>query len=377
MRPDPLPECPINRKVVGAGLLTLDVVVPESPDAALRVHAGGTCGNVLTALAYLDWTAYPVSRLGDDGPAIRIRRDLASWKVCLDFVLQDAADSTPVIAHHIRGTAGGGVTHSFSWRCPACGADLPRYKPLRITDVEDLFPRLPAAGAFFFDRISAAIVRLASHYRKSGALVVFEPSGAGDPRLFHEAVACAHVVKYSRQRLEESDVVADDSKPKLLVETWGEEGLRFRTLLPHVKTKRWRSMPAIPAAVLRDTAGCGDWCTAGIISRLAIEGARTLLDADEEQIADAVRYGQALAAWNCAFEGARGGMYESTRRAFEDSIASLLAGNPERAAGKNLKEVEQRPPESFACVACPPGPAKAPRGNERRRGSRAEDTPNG
>ena len=360
MRLDVPVESSIGRQVVGAGLLALDVIVPESADAALRVQAGGTCGNVLAALAYLGWTAYPISRLGDDGPASRICRDLAAWKVRLDFVLQDAADSTPVIAQHIRGTMGGAVAHSFSWRCPACGADLPRYRPLRLTDIQDLIPRLPAAGAFFFDRVSAAIARLAHHYRERGALVVFEPSGVGDPRLFREAIACAHVVKYSHQRLEESTVLADTQGPKLLIETRGDEGLRFRALLPNVKMKRWLSVPAIPAARVRDTAGCGDWCTAGLIHRLAVEGSRTLLQAGEGQVSDAIRFGQALAAWNCGFEGARGGMYESTWRAFEDAITALVAGNQQGASGERQRCIDRSRAESFACGACPRNPAKSP-----------------
>lgn len=355
-----------KNKVVGTGLLALDVIVPASPEVPLHVQAGGTCGNVLTALAYLDWAAYPVARLGDDGPAGRIRRDLASWKVHLDFLLQEASHGTPVIAQHIRGTAGGRVTHSFSWRCPTCGADLPRYKPLRIADVESLFPRLPDANAFFFDRVSPAALRLASHYREAGALIVFEPSGVGDPLHFLEAVACAHVVKYSCQRLQEGDIPPTNG-PKLVVETRGEEGLRFRAELPQAKSSKWVSMPMIPVPVVRDTAGCGDWCMAGLIHRLAAGGARTLLAADERQVADAAQFGQALAAWNCGFEGARGGMYHTRRREFEPSIAALLTGSPVDAGREHRSiSTSRSPAEPFVCVACPPSPMSHPRVKKRQ-----------
>src|ERR1700722_15192146 len=92
-----LPQPP-SRTVVGTGLIALDVVVPESPDAAPRMHAGGTCGNVLAALAYLEWTAYPVARLGDDGPMRRVCQDLTKWGVRLDFVLKELGGGTPMIA---------------------------------------------------------------------------------------------------------------------------------------------------------------------------------------------------------------------------------------------------------------------------------------
>ena len=257
------------------GLIALDVVVPEAPDAAPRMQAGGTCGNVLAALAYLDWTAYPVARLGDDGPMRRVCQDLAKWGVRFDFVLKEPGDGTPVIAQYIRGTADGGATHSFSWRCPTCGADLPRYKPLRIADVEGLLPDLPVADVFFFDRVSPAVIRLATHYRQRGAMVAFEPSGVGDVRLFREAISAAHLVKYSQERVKATEALEDHEGPGLLIETSGEEGLRLRARLPGVRNKRWKAMPAIPATKVRDTAGCGDWCTAGILHTLAADGARS------------------------------------------------------------------------------------------------------
>ena len=344
---------PPSRAVVGAGLIALDVVVPEAPDAAPRMQAGGTCGNVLAALAYLDWTAYPIARLGDDGPMHRVCQDLAKWGVRLDFVLKESGDGTPVIAQYIRKTASG-ATHSFSWRCPTCGADLPRYKPLRITDVERLLPLLPEADVFFFDRASPGVIRVATYYRQRGAIVAFEPSSVGDVRLFHEAVSVAQLVKYSRERVKASEALEDDHEgPGLLIETSGEEGLRFRARLPGVRNKRWKLMPAIQAQKVRDTAGCGDWCTAGILHILATDAARSFFSADEELLTEAIRYGQALAAWNCGFEGARGGMYDITKSEFQASIAALLAGESTQEIGTKAVPPETPVPSQFPCPACP------------------------
>ena len=41
---------------------------------------------------------------------------------------------------------------------------------------------------------------------------------------------------------------------------------------------------------------------------------------------EAVRYGQALAAWNCRFEGARGGMYERSRAEFAEEVEEFKQG---------------------------------------------------
>jgi fructokinase len=317
------------------------------------MQAGGTCGNVLAALAYLDWTAYPVARLGDDGPMRRVCQDLTKWGVRLDFVLKEKGDGTPVIAQYIRGTADGGATHSFSWRCPTCGADLPRYKPLRIADVEGLLPDLPVADVFFFDRVSPAVIRLATHYRSRGAVVAFEPSGVGDVRLFREAVAASHLVKYSHERVKDPSALEDQEGPGLLVETSGEEGLRFRARLAGGRNRRWKAMPAIPAPKVRDTAGCGDWCTAGILHTLATDGARSFASADEELLTEAMRYGQALAAWNCGFEGARGGMYDVAKSEFQGSIVALLAGESTQEVETKAVHSDAPVPSRFTCSACP------------------------
>lgn len=339
-----------GRTVVGAGLLALDVVVPDAPDAPVHLQAGGTCGNVLAALAYLGWESYPVARLGADGPVRRVRSDLGRWGVHLDLVLENPADATPVIAQHIRRLPGGGTTHSFSWRCPVCGADLPRYKPLRLADVEGVMAVLPAADVFFADRTSAGIVRLMRHYRERGAVVVFEPSGAGDPRLFREAIGAAHVIKYSRDRLD--DITTEGDGPRIVIETMGSEGLRYRLADTADRPGRWKVLPAIPAREVRDTAGCGDWSTAGLIHKMPAGGVEALLKPERDDLESAIRYGQALAAWNCQFEGARGGMYQATKDEFVTSVSALLRGKAAAFSEATPETVVSAAP--FTCPACPP-----------------------
>ena len=56
-----------------------------------RYWAGGTCGNVLTALAYLGWRTLPVARLQPGAAADRIRQDLKAWGVSdrYDYFIDD------------------------------------------------------------------------------------------------------------------------------------------------------------------------------------------------------------------------------------------------------------------------------------------------
>src|SRR5215218_804198 len=118
--------------IAGTGLIALDVVIPIGAHSLPQLWAGGTCGNVLTALAYLGWDAYPIARLRDDAASRQINQDLCRWGVKPDFLGIDPAGSTPVIVQHIH-CMPGRTTHSFSRRCQSCGTRLPWYKPVRVS----------------------------------------------------------------------------------------------------------------------------------------------------------------------------------------------------------------------------------------------------
>jgi integrase len=118
-------------------------------------------------------------------------------------------------------------------------------------------------------RFSAAILAMASEFRKRGALIYFEPSGVGRPAEFTKALAVAHVVKYSADRMHGVPTALRSSKgQRLEIETQGAQGLRFRWLGDDV-TKSWHTHSAFKVRTLRDA---GDWCTAGFLYQLLEEG---------------------------------------------------------------------------------------------------------
>ena len=76
----------------------------------------------------------------------------------------------------------------------------------------------------------------------------------------------------------------------------------------------------------RDAGGSGDWCTAGLIHRVGQQGAEGFRESPTEDIREALRFGQAMAAWNCAFVGARGGVYAVEKERFRRDVLRILAG---------------------------------------------------
>ena len=340
-------------KIFGTGLIALDLVIGPDPETPVRSWTGGTCGNVLSILAWLGWDAYPIARMNGDVASERVRVDMARWGVHLDWTTCAPTTDTPVIVQEIRRGRDGRPRHRFSWSCPSCGKWLPPFKAITVTVVERIRPTLADASVFFLDRLSRATLTLAAEASARGAVVVFEPSGKAANKLMAEAIALAHVVKYAENRLAGIRGVMEDGSATLLeVHTLGERGLKYRHRFGG-SISDWICLKAVPAPRLADTCGSGDWCTAGLIAKTAAGGRKGLRRAGARGVRAALRYGQALAAWNCGFEGARGGMYSVSREAFDDQITSLLNG---RFEGIDDAPVTGISTSVVTCPACPPAP---------------------
>ena len=101
----------------------------------------------------------------------------------------------------------------------------------------------------------ASALDLAKVSNDLGALIVFEPSGIGDPKLFREAWSLAHVIKYSHERLRDiADLElgqSDHIGVLLEIETLGADGLRYRSRLPKIAANGWQPVDALETAGLQ------------------------------------------------------------------------------------------------------------------------------
>lgn len=337
-------------KVFGAGLIALDWVISPDTEVPVRCWAGGTCGNVLFILAYLGWGAYPIARMNGDVASKRVHADMKHWGVRPDWTGCAPTTHTPIIVQELRRGQDGQSKHRFSWSCPNCGKRLPPVKTVTVDAVERIKPALADASVFFLDRLSRANLALAAEASAHGAVVVFEPSSKATSKYMAEAIALAHVVKYADDRLNSiPNIMASGSAVLVEIQTLGEQGLKYRHRLGRGLSD-WMYLRAISTPRLVDTCGSGDWCTAGLIARTADDGQKSLYRAGARGVRTALRYGQALAAWNCSFEGARGGMYVVTRQEFENQITSLLKGQ-----SNNIKNtpVKSDRVHIVTCPACP------------------------
>lgn len=316
-----------QQSCVGTGFIVLDVIRNSIGTSANEKRlAGGSCGNVLTILAYFGWNAHAVGRVGDDRAGRELLADLGQWGVETKLLQVEAGRGTPIIVQENYLDARGRPRHRFSRVCPDCGAALPAYRPLLRSESATIASKLPSHSVFYFDRVAPGTLELALKSRAKGGLVVFEPSGIKDERLFTECLRTAHVVKYANDRIDGIHDAVAKTKVSIEIETLGAKGLRLR-VRTNGRVGPWKDLPAFSALELRDAAGSGDWTTAGLIHGLMASGVSVeKVVADANAVVLAIRHGQALAALNCSFDGARGLMYAGSAKRVLDLARAIVKG---------------------------------------------------
>jgi fructokinase len=295
----------------GTGLVALDVIVNGNPNTIPQFKAGGSCGNVLSILSFLGWRSFPIARLSSKPSSQILIQDLINLNVNIDLITTTEDGSTPVIIHRILRDSNNQPKHKFEFRVPRNGAWFPGYKPVLSNKVEELvcFPETPKV--FYLDRVSRANIDLAKYYRERGAVIFFEPTSMTEEKQFRECMAIADIVKFSNDRLPLYKETYPTRQARIEVETLGANGLLYRSFIN--KTDEWKFIKAVHIDAAVDTAGAGDWCSAGLIHALIeVSDANALNTITNTKLEEALIFGQFLSALNCNYYGARGLMYHLT-----------------------------------------------------------------
>jgi fructokinase len=322
--------------ILTCGLVALDTLVH---DGVLGYTAGGTAGNVAAALAFLGWNARVAAVIGSDEAGSRLRRDLTRAGVDTRFVSHRKEVTTPQVIHEIRDDG-----HRYHFRCYDCGRRLGKSLSPPPSLATEVLAQEPDPDVFFFDRASAFSVTLAEEYARRGTLVVFEPATPGRAALVARAYAAASIVKCAsdsptslRGQLEKHD-------DRVFILTSGSEGVHFR----HGRREA-RRIEALPVTQVVDAAGAGDWTTTGLLHALLVaQPARRSFN--DEQIETAISWGQAVAALNCSWRGARGIARVRDADALHRDVDALLAGMSEFPSARQRFRAKVSRPLCRVCL---------------------------
>lgn len=288
--------------IVGAGLISLDVLIRDGERLPVSYYVGGTCGNVMMILAHMGWDAYPIARLDGTKDTTRLLADMKRNSVHTDYITTNDG-KTPVIVQRNFINKDGVPTHRFESR-NNMGRFYLDFKSLTMKQADAVIARIDfVPKVFFFDRVAPAILKLATTFKGKGSVVFFEPSSrGGDVKTFNKCVEVADVVKFSDQRIKDYrqfDGVAD----KLFIQTQGADGLIYRL------NSDWNHLEPVHNDNVVDTAGAGDWTAAALINELYKDKERQeIFNFTPAAIAKALNAAQRIGAQSCSYEGARGMM---------------------------------------------------------------------
>lgn len=288
---------------VGAGLISLDVLIRDGKKFPVAYYVGGTCGNVMMILSHMGWDSYPIARLDGTRDTNRILADMKKHNVHTDFITTDDDGKTPVIVQRNFVTKDGIPTHKFESR-NGKGHFFLDFRSLTVKQADAVIESVEfTPKVFFFDRVSPAILRLAATFKEKGSVIFFEPSSkGGSAGQFDKCVAVADIVKFADQRIPDTSPF-DGLADKLIIQTLGAKGLRYRL------NSEWIHLEPVLNENVVDTAGAGDWTAAALINVLFKDKeARSIERFTQTEMEKFLNEAQKMGAESCSYEGARGMM---------------------------------------------------------------------
>ncbi|GAA4149434.1 hypothetical protein GCM10022217_01320 [Chryseobacterium ginsenosidimutans] len=318
------------KSIVGIGLVALDVVVEKNSEIKPLLYAGGSCGNLMCILSYLGYDTYPIARLAKNKATEEILNDFESCGVKTELIFKGNDGSTPIIIQRISKSKEGLPIHKFEFKNPENGKYLPSFKPVLAKTIDYFYEKKASCDFFFLDRISRSSIELAKLYKKNGAIVVLEPSSLKieNQKIIEELSEFVDILKFSNDRIPEFKSIFREGLFPLEIETLGKNGINYR-VNRNIKDfdSNWKHLSSFNLVNIIDSAGAGDWTTAGLIKGLMENNINSINDISIDGIEEILKYAQSFGALSCLFKGARGIMYQLEKASFNELAEELITNN--------------------------------------------------
>ena len=286
---------------LGVGTFPLDNLQEKNGKDVKTIyqHVGGTCGNVMSILAWMGWHTLPAARIDDSETGLLIKADLESYgcdtrfvsntpdggTTILDIIHKIGRDGKPKTAYMPHSPRGGRFVNHRFWTLKQAQA------------LFDSLEEMP--DVFFFDRCAPGNILLAQLFHERGVLVYYEPNEPVD-RNFLRAVAASDIVKFSDEK--HPDVsFTEGFTDKLFIQTLNEKGLRFK-----LRAEGWITIPPEHNPHAVDGEGAGDWTTSTFINELGHHHMLTFDRIHQPNVTHCLEEAQRVASMSVSYLGAKG-----------------------------------------------------------------------
>ena len=266
----------MEKSIIGTGIFNLDIIVkrdyPQWPDMrpfedkVVLEEIGGTCGNVMSILAWMGWNVRPIACLDDSPEGLKITEDLKRYGCDCQYVTNTPGGGTTILRCTHKLDKEGKHTMSVRAGSPG-GSRFPKRHFLRARDEAQIFldQLIEMPSVFFFDDPAAGNRLLAKVLKERGALVYFEPSKVATNADL-DAIKASDIIKFSDENVPVVSFV-EDFRGKLFIQTMGPKGVRYK-----YKSQPWEVVDALSIEHVVDTEGAGDCFTATFINAIAESG---------------------------------------------------------------------------------------------------------
>ena len=270
---------------------------------------------------------------------------MRTWKVKTKFIEQDSTIQSPRIIERIF--EGKNPKHRFYLKCHH-GNWLPHRKSFLLKSLETIQNKFPQSNVFYFDRASPSALEIAKILKNQNTIIVFEPPKFLHDDVFFKCLNVADIVKHCYNQSEDTE--KSGVNIPLEIQTKGDKGLRYKAKFFRHQT--WQEMEAYPVHNLVDGAGSGDWLTAGLIHVLCQH--KSKYAPSEKKLEFALKFGQAMAALNCKYVGARGIMYNLSKLKLFNLVGKTIKNNtiPIEITNTSYKNAKMESRFASKCKVC-------------------------
>ena len=286
---------------LGAGTFPLDNLQEKTGKDIKTIyqHVGGTCGNVMSILAWMGWHTLPAARLDGSETGLLIKADLESYG-CDTRLVSNTPDGGTTILDIIHKTWRDGKPKTAYMAHSPRGGRFVNHRFWTLKQAQALFDSLEEMpDVFFFDRCAPGNILLAQLFHERGVLVYYEPNEPVD-RNFLRAVATSDIVKFSNEK--HPDVsFTEGFTDKLFIQTLNEKGLRFK-----LRAEGWMTIPPEHNPHAVDGEGAGDWTTSTFINELGHHHMLTFDRIHQPNVTHCLEQAQRVASMSVSYLGAKG-----------------------------------------------------------------------